>query len=628
MSFSRNAGLLGLVAATVSLSACLSTPGAQDAFQVGQKTVEAAGVKQTASLRFVITDDSAAKAALEKKGYHVAYIQNTEWSEAKFYLDKIQLDTDSASPTYNTYIQVPGSETSTTVNATVTPSTLIRSASASFTSLTPGSGYRVRVELYKLDADGTTKLKIATGVHDGTDNGTGSGFNLVSGANTKNIVVTLTDTDGKVEVTFPAAGSAATTGSLVSNVSSGSSYSVQRVAGAASQVSAGTFATGTNWTTAVLNQATGMDMDPNGNLYVAAASRIVKLPADTTTAPTVIGGTGTPGYNGPGATSPTTSNLATDNLISDPRGVAAMGGYVYFCDRANNLVRAIELSTGIITNLAGKVGTAGATPSATAQVGTDCTLSSPTGLVVDSAGNLYFCEMGAGRIDKLTPDGQLSTFITGLTNPDALEIDRTNNRLWFSSGTTVYVVTGINATPSTPVSVGAIPAPSGAAADALSSVGGLAYDYNNTLYVATNGMLNNNFEGTNTTYVYPSKYTRQVGDYNNFLYRVPLGTDGKLRTTFSMERIGGAAGVYCGYRSAEPTYTSTPLKDYRDNGAVSTTPVTNAITQGMVGCTTDGLVIDMRNSSSTGTLSGYLYKSNTNPNSSSTQIIKFSANSL
>ena len=41
----------------------------------------------------------------------------------------------------------------------------------------------------------------------------------------------------------------------------------------------------------------------------------------------------------------------------------------------------------------------------------------PTGVVVDSAGNVFLTDSGAGKIYKFTPDGVRSTFATGLNQP-------------------------------------------------------------------------------------------------------------------------------------------------------------------------------------------------------------------
>jgi hypothetical protein len=601
---SKTVARCGLLAGSLALAACATGAPASQPFQVGQKVIEgqASAAAQRASMRLVILDDTARPAG----AYHVAYIQNSEWNKATFTLDKVD---GSVTPK------------TLTIDATVTPTTLIRSAVANFTSLTPGLGYRVTVQLIKTDATGTDKV-IATGTNDGT---AAAGFELVPGANSLDINIALTEDEGKVEIAFPAAGSAGSTSGATVNVESNSAYNVARVAGATDMTTPGTFSTGAaNWLATTLSNATGMEMSTTGDMYVAASNRIVKLPGAGTN-PVVIAGTGTAGYNGPGAVSYTNDDVATNNQINDARGVALKGSFLYFCDRANNLVRQVNLTTGVISNVAGRGATA---PDATPRLGSDVVLNAPSGVVVDLAGNLFVTESGANRLLKITPDGMVTAFVTtGLAAPDAIEVDRTGNRLWVGCGTAVYAITNIDTTPSSPVTIGAIPAPAGANTSALTSIGGLAYDYNQTLYVQTNGKSNyqqaslDGFPTTPSTY-----YSTNTGDYNNFVYRVALNTTGTLRTGFGMERIAGKTNTYAGARSF---YTSSwPALSYGNNASVSatTTPVANAVDQAMVGAVTDGLALDMRNGGSTTTLGGFLFKMNANVTTGAAQVLKLSPN--
>ncbi|MES2694423.1 MAG: immunoglobulin domain-containing protein [Verrucomicrobiota bacterium] len=51
------------------------------------------------------------------------------------------------------------------------------------------------------------------------------------------------------------------------------------------------------------------------------------------------------------------------------------------------------------------------------------------GLAFDAAGNLYASHSGGNRIHKIAPNGQVSTFATGLTAPQGLAFDRAGNLL-------------------------------------------------------------------------------------------------------------------------------------------------------------------------------------------------------
>jgi sugar lactone lactonase YvrE len=51
----------------------------------------------------------------------------------------------------------------------------------------------------------------------------------------------------------------------------------------------------------------------------------------------------------------------------------------------------------------------------------------PSGLAVDSAGNLYVNSFSANAVLKIAPDGTLSTFASGVASPEGLTIDSAGN---------------------------------------------------------------------------------------------------------------------------------------------------------------------------------------------------------
>jgi sugar lactone lactonase YvrE len=53
-------------------------------------------------------------------------------------------------------------------------------------------------------------------------------------------------------------------------------------------------------------------------------------------------------------------------------------------------------------------------------------------ITVDADGNIYFSESHKGAIMKVTPAGELTTFVAGRRYPNGLEIDRANEVLYFS----------------------------------------------------------------------------------------------------------------------------------------------------------------------------------------------------
>ncbi len=119
-----------------------------------------------------------------------------------------------------------------------------------------------------------------------------------------------------------------------------------------------------------------------------------------------VAGNGVGGYNGD-------NGPATSAQLYHPVGVAVdSGGNLYIADYNNSRIR--KVSNGVITTVAGN-GTLGYSgdngPAASAQ------LSSPQGVAVDSAGNLYIADVGNNRIRNVA-NGVITTVAgTGPTYP-------------------------------------------------------------------------------------------------------------------------------------------------------------------------------------------------------------------
>jgi sugar lactone lactonase YvrE len=100
------------------------------------------------------------------------------------------------------------------------------------------------------------------------------------------------------------------------------------------------------------------------------------------------------------------SGLRTElELLSNNTLVIALGGdgSLYAADKLTNFIRKISAS-GQVTTLAG-TGVAGATDGA----GTSAQFNSPSGIAVDSAGNVYIGDGLNFTIRKITPSGMVST---------------------------------------------------------------------------------------------------------------------------------------------------------------------------------------------------------------------------
>ena len=143
----------------------------------------------------------------------------------------------------------------------------------------------------------------------------------------------------------------------------------------------------------------GIAVDDTGNPYIADTNnnRIVKVTADGVAH--AIAGNGAPGFSGDGGP-------ATEAQLDFPNHVFIdSAGNLYIADSGNYRIRKVTRD-GMISTVAGggESGFSGDGGPATAAY-----LDLPTGVAVDSAGNLYIAESGTNRIRKVTPDGMIST---------------------------------------------------------------------------------------------------------------------------------------------------------------------------------------------------------------------------
>jgi uncharacterized protein (TIGR03437 family) len=144
-------------------------------------------------------------------------------------------------------------------------------------------------------------------------------------------------------------------------------------------------------TGAQLNQPSGVAVDSAGNLYIADSdnNRIRKVSKGVIT---TVAGNATGAFSGD-------NGLATSAELYKPSGIAFdPADNLYIADTYN--VRIRRVSGGVITTVAGN-GTAGV--GGDKGLATSAQLSGPTGVAVDSAGNLYVADADSDRIRLLTP---------------------------------------------------------------------------------------------------------------------------------------------------------------------------------------------------------------------------------
>ena len=197
------------------------------------------------------------------------------------------------------------------------------------------------------------------------------------------------------------------------------------------------------------------------------------------------------------ASSGSTDGGARTARFSEPRGVAMdEAGNIYVADSYNQTIRRIN-SLGEVTTLAGLAGHSGSTNGQ----GSAARFNNPHGLAVDAAGNIYVADTGNQLVRKITPSGVVTTLAGSVagrgtadgvgdaarfTSPDGVAVDAAGQ---------VYVVDTLNFTVRKITPAGVVTTLAGLAgqrgnADGTGSVarfstpGGVAVDRKGNIYVA------------------------------------------------------------------------------------------------------------------------------------------------
>jgi sugar lactone lactonase YvrE len=155
-------------------------------------------------------------------------------------------------------------------------------------------------------------------------------------------------------------------------------------------------------TMGTLSGPESITVDASGNVYIAdfADNRVRKITQATGVLSTVAGSANS-GFAGDGGP-------ATSASLNGPRGVAlnSAGTILYIADSGNNVIRAVDLQTQIITTVAG---TSKAGASGDGGPATSATLTTPIGIAVDKNGNLYTTDSDNHLVRKVNTSGTIST---------------------------------------------------------------------------------------------------------------------------------------------------------------------------------------------------------------------------
>jgi sugar lactone lactonase YvrE len=180
---------------------------------------------------------------------------------------------------------------------------------------------------------------------------------------------------------------------------------------------------------------TAIVFDSAGNLYIAETANQVIRKVDTTGHLTTIAGSGAQGYSGD-------NGPATAALLDSPQGLALdNANNLYIADTHNHAIRRLNLTTAVITTIAGH-----GSPGYSGDNGpaTDARLDLPTALVLDSTSSLYFTDSSNHRIRRIDAATGIITTVAGtgtqgfsgdsgpaiaasIDSPNGLAVDAQNN---------------------------------------------------------------------------------------------------------------------------------------------------------------------------------------------------------
>jgi sugar lactone lactonase YvrE len=154
-----------------------------------------------------------------------------------------------------------------------------------------------------------------------------------------------------------------------------------------------------------VNNPYGMTIGPDGGLYFCDVDnqRVRRLDLATKKV-TTIAGTGAKGYTGDGGPAVMATLAAPHELAFDTKGD------LYFAERDNNVIRKVDMKTGMISTAAG-TGVAGY--GGDGGPGSKAQLRQPHCVIRDRDGTLLICDLMNNRIRRLHLDTGIIELYTG-----------------------------------------------------------------------------------------------------------------------------------------------------------------------------------------------------------------------
>jgi hypothetical protein len=164
-------------------------------------------------------------------------------------------------------------------------------------------------------------------------------------------------------------------------------------------------------TDAALNVPTGIALDGAGNLYIADTNNsVIRKVTAATGIITTVAGPGVAGTLGDG-------QAATSAYLNQPEGITVdVSGNLYIADTYNQLIRKVDASTGDISTVAGNGEPSGKGDGKGTYTGDggqaiQAGLSLPYAVAFDVSGNMYIPDSSNNVVRMVTPSGIIGTFV-------------------------------------------------------------------------------------------------------------------------------------------------------------------------------------------------------------------------